>query len=316
MRTVGTLITSSLVALTLSSCGGGGGGGGGSAGMPTPPSPIPAGTFLAGTGGNFNDSAASLSFTGFNVTSSTSTSNGAQISLSTDPTTGQARFLNLNVPTGSGSNYVHTFDLSTAVATNSLLPGFVGVKDGAPFIDGSSPNTIILDQTLTFSSFGIWVNVQSVSFNTGTNVTTENGAAGAIAFGSMTPAAGIPISGNATYSGRALGISSTTNSQSLLAGTVTLNANFTAMTINGTLNLNDVTNGIAFANLTMPSTSIASGAGGAYNGTLTGSLPTGAVTSSAVNGHFYGPVANETAGTFAATDGTTHVVGGFGAKKQ
>jgi hypothetical protein len=300
-----------LSVIALSACGGGGGA---VPGVPSSSAASPlisAGTLLAGPAANFMDSADSFSFTANAVVTSAAATNAAQVRLATD-STGKTRFLTLNVPLGNGASYVHTFDLATAKAGSGPLLGFIGVNDGTMFPDGSTQHGIVLDPSLSFSSYGFWVNVQSFDATTG-----ETGALGGIAFGNLTPASGMPTTGSASYSGRTVGAAVDGTTQSLLAGTVNINANFGAMSVSGTFVINDVTSGIptSFATLTMPATAIAPGAGGAYNGTLVGALPGGAVTGSAVQGHFYGPQANETAGTWSAKNSVTTAVGGFGAKR-
>jgi hypothetical protein len=312
MRNISTFITG-LAVIALTGCGGGGGGGGsGSMGTPPPPgsasSLVAPGTFLAGPGGSFTDAADSLTFNGSSVTSASNSASGAQIGLTTDPSTGKTRFLSLNIPLGDGSTYSHTFDVAGAFAGSGPSAGLIAMEEGT-LSNGTVQNTLILDPSLTFSTYGIWLNAQS----------STAGATGAIAFGNMTPAAGIPTSGSATYSGKTLGtaLNLAQGTASVLTGTATFNANFTTMMISGNLNLNDVTNNVAFANLSMPATNIAASAGGPYNGSLTGTLPDGnPVASSDVHGQFNGPTANETSGTWSAANSNWRALGGFGAKKQ
>jgi hypothetical protein len=306
-----------LAVIALSACGGGGGGGGSM--QTTPSSSVPliaSGTFLTGPGGNFTEQAISFSFNGASFGLGAFALNNAQMSLTAD-STGRTRFLTLNIPVPNGQ-YMHTFDLASATAGTGPLGGFIHVRDGTTFPDGRSQHALILDPSLNFSTYGLWVNVQSFNGTTG-----GQGATGVIAFGNTTPTAGLPHSGSATYAGRTVGAAANGISQSILAGTVNLNVNFGAMTVGGTFAINDVTSGTAtpWATLMMPSTNIASvpfalGPAGTYIGTLTGSLPTGAVTSSTVQGHFTGPQANETVGTWSANDNRTHAVGAFGAKRQ
>jgi hypothetical protein len=312
MRNISTFITG-LAVIALTGCGGGGGGGSGGMAPPPPPgsasSLVAPGTFLAGPGGNFTDSADSETFSGNTVTSASNSASGAQVGLMTDASTGKTRFLSLNIPLGDGSTYSHTFDLAGAVAGSGPSAGLIAMQEGA-LGNGLFQNTLILDPSLTFSTYGIWLNEQQGG---------AAGATGAIAFGNMTPAAGIPTSGSATYSGKTLGtaLNLAQGSASILTGTATFNANFTTMMITGNLNLNDVTNNVPFANLTMPATNIAAGSGGAYNGTLTGMLPdNNPVATSDVHGHFNGPTANETSGTWSAANSNWRALGAYGAKRQ
>jgi hypothetical protein len=297
MRTVRTLIISSLFALTLSSCGGGGGGGGGGTPTPTPAVqtsfPMSASEAMTINGGNFISGA--------------STSNGAQVSV-TSPD-GVNVFVNVNIPLASGS-YTHSFNLTTAVADQGLAAPFLLMKDS----NGGVQNLLILNNTLNFSVYGLWETVTGTTTN-GLDI----GSIGGIAFGNTTPASGIPTSGTAAYNGTTIGAAVDGSTQKVLVGTVSLTANFPTMMINGSFNINSVganNTTTPWATLTMPNTSIASGvAGGPYNGTLSGNLPTGAITAGEVKGSFNGPAAQETAGVWAATDGITHAVGAYGAHR-
>jgi hypothetical protein len=300
--------------VALASCGGGGGGG--STMTVTVPAVaaapvIPAGTFLgsgnSGTvsGGSTDNLNITFAPTNalFTVTAGNNSPNGAQVTLTTDTTTGQTRFLQLSVPVANGT-FTDTFDLSTAVTLNPIAAQ-VNVGGSA-----SGESTIAFDPTLNFAVYGVWA--------TG----NTSGSLGGFAVGSLTPAAAItPSLGTATYTGGVLGEAvnnaATSNNLSILSGTFTLNANFGSMSVNGTFNINDATKGVTFANLTMPSTSIGSGAGGPFTGTLSGNLEDGnPATMSDVNGHFFGPTANETAGTFSVSNTNWTAIGAFGGKKQ
>jgi hypothetical protein len=295
MRAARTFITG-LAVVGLSACGGGGG-------TPAPtPTPAVQTSFMAGT--------EAMTFNGGTFNSGASSSNAAQVNF-TSPD-GMTVFVNVNIPLASGS-YTHSFNLTAAIADQGPLAAFLVMKDGTVFSNGSPQNLLVLNNTLNFSSYGIWENV------TGTANGLDIGSTGGIAFGNTTPVSGIPTSGTATYTGSTVGAAVDGSTQKVLVGTVSLTANFTQMNINGSFNINSVganNTTTPWANLTMPTTSIASGvAGGPYSGTLTGNLPTGAITAGEVKGSFNGPAAQETAGVWAATDNVTHAVGAFGAHR-
>ena len=286
----------------LAGCGGGGGGSP-SATAPSPPQNI-----------TFNGAADSVNFT-FNAPQfSNTTSNGAQVTVSPDGNGNVA--ITLNIPTGGGTSFSRTFDLATAVQTDPAgpIPGFITMNLGVLLPSGAPANILILDDTLNFASFGLW---QHFDFIDGTG--NSSGAMGGIAFGNATPVSGLPNSGSATFTGRTIGGAVDGTTRSLLAGTVSLTANFTQMTMGGTFTVNSVTSGtvVPWGNFTLAPTVIAASAGGPYGGinTLSGTIPGGAITSSSLNGQFYGPAAQETAGTWSVSNSTTHAVGAYGAAR-
>ncbi|HJT06026.1 MAG TPA: transferrin-binding protein-like solute binding protein [Stellaceae bacterium] len=293
----------------LAACGGGGGGGGGSSAMAVPPPPATA---------TFTPSQNSLSFANNAFTSASSDSDGGQITLTADAM-GRARFITLNIPLRGAASYNHTFDLSTAVLGTGSFAGFALVRDGGTLPDGSMPNNLILDldPNLSFSVYGLWLNVRSADASG-----HETGAVGGVAFGNLTPIGSLPTAGTATYTGRTIGAAITGTSSSFLTGTVSLSADFTHMTIGGSFNINAVTGPTSttpWGSFTLPSTGIvATGGSYTYGGinNLTGTIPGGALTGSSLNGHFYGPTGEETAGTWSVSSSTTQAVGAFGAKRQ
>jgi hypothetical protein len=302
MSRLGTLVIS-LGLAALTGCGGGGGGRPSSM-APPPPQNI-----------TFNGASDSVSFT-FNAAQlSNTTSNGAQVTVSPDDN-GNARFITLNIPTGGGTSFSRTFDLATAVQTDPAgpIPGFITMNLGVLVPSGAPANILILDDTLNFASFGFW---QHFDFIDGTG--NSSGAMGGIAFGNATPVSGLPNNGSATFTGRTIGGAVDGTTRSLLAGTVSLTANFGQMTMGGTFTVNNVTSGTAvpWGNFTLAPTAIAASAGGPYGGinTLSGTIPGGAITNSSLNGQFFGPAAQETAGTWSVFNSTTHAVGAYGAAR-
>ncbi len=297
--------------LTLSACGGGGGGGGSSPASPPPPL-IPPGTFLAAPGANCTGSActgpeSSVSFTNPGVFGSgTSSATGAQVTIATDAT-GKASTVTINVPAPGGGFYTHPFDLTTTgVAGTGPFAGFISAFDGVN-ADGSRRNQILLDPNLTYSSYGLWTNIPT---------SAAAGATGALAFGQLTPASNVPINGTFSYSGKTIGAMVDGTKSTPLIGSETLTANFTNMNLTGSFSLSTV----AASGATTPWTTLnispaANIMSGAYTGTVTGSISSGTV-SGPINGKFYGPTAQETAGTWSVSDGANiHAIGGYGAKR-
>ena len=160
---------------------------------------------------------------------------------------------------------------------------------------------------LSYSMYGAWAANDS---NTG-----SDGRFGAIAFGVQTQPASMPT-GSATYNGQALGMGMTGTSAFAFTGDAQVIANFagnsvtTAFSNLVTRDLN--TNALgSLPTLSGTSTIVTAPTGNAYSVSISGGGFIGAV-----DGNFYGPNAEETAGVFQAEDGTTMVIGSYGAKKQ
>jgi C-lobe and N-lobe beta barrels of Tf-binding protein B len=180
---------------------------------------------------------------------------------------------------------------------------------------------------LSYSDFGL---LSSTSGTTGTNV-------GGYHNGTPTALSGLPTAVTATYGGmfvgeaRSAGSTAVATPANALAGTANLTANFGSGAISGKV-----------SNLTTPTAYATGGgissspvgyglgmngtiSGGAYTGTAgftnaAGTAAAGSVTSSALNGGFYGPNATETAGALvvrgtAPTGTATVITGAFGAKR-
>jgi len=160
---------------------------------------------------------------------------------------------------------------------------------------------------LSYSMYGAWAINDS---NTGTN-----GRVGVIAFGVQTQAASMPT-GSATYNGQALGMGMTGASAFAFTGDAQVVARFGDNKVDTTFS-NLVTRDLnTNASGTLPTLSgtgsiVSTPTGNAYSGSLTGVGFIGAV-----DGNFYGPNAEETAGVFQAEGGGTTVIGSYGAKKQ
>lgn len=182
-------------------------------------------------------------------------------------------------------------------------------------------NDVGVANGLSYSTFGDW--------------TTYNGSNNLVGFGvysvgSQTPLSSMPTTGTATYSGGAIGavvVNSSGTSYGLSSSSVTLNANFGANSITGTI-----------ANISAYSVSNAGTApvgtmndinltGGTISGnSFTGSAAASSTPGTAVNitgatgsflGSFYGPAAQEAGGTFNLSSGSgassTLITGAFGA---
>jgi hypothetical protein len=156
---------------------------------------------------------------------------------------------------------------------------------------------------LTYVQYGHWRRSTTSSGVTSTNDTY-------VVFGARTPGASMPNTGSASYTTYLDGTYVNKNGVYAVTGAGGLTANFGAGTISYDANLNGAREGggtgIAFGALT-GSGSLSLG-GASFNGTGT---KNGGGFKLDVNGHFYGPAAQEIGGIFRLT-GSYNSVGGTG----
>ncbi|QIE41153.1 transferrin-binding protein-like solute binding protein [Rhodobacteraceae bacterium SC52] len=135
-------------------------------------------------------------------------------------------------------------------------------------------------------------------------------------FGSATPAASMPSSGPATYTGKSIGIASVTSGSGALIGFTSSDVtvatpDFNSVTIDST---NTTFSSLNANTLTNPD-SLDFNATGTISGTGFTASPTNAGRTGSVNGQFYGPSAEEVGGTFGISGSNVVYGGAFGAKK-
>lgn len=234
----------------------------------------------------------------------------------------EADILTLVIPTSSNSGETATLS-STALGGGgpiALAAQGTGTQSGLTSqnyqgsftYNSTTYNFTVSDvgatANLSYSTFGQWNITPSGS-------TTATASLGFYSVGSPTPAANVPTTGSATYTGGALGVASLNSSSTsyLFSGIATLNAVFSSGTISGaitginaysgqtnspagTLNDIDLTGGTISGNGFAGSASTSSTAGTAANFSgATGSF----------RGNFFGPAAQEAGGTFNLTNTTT-----------
>jgi hypothetical protein len=155
---------------------------------------------------------------------------------------------------------------------------------------------------LNYAAYGLWASGD----------TATAGRAGTFAFGNLTPTASVPATGSATFNGTTIGVGAATSGSTVYAlqGTAQIIANFATQSV--TTNLTNLgtkniwTNAVgSLPNLSGTSTI----SGNAYAGTIAGTGLTGTI-----NGNFYGPAAQETAGVWQASGGGNAWIGSYGAK--
>jgi hypothetical protein len=154
------------------------------------------------------------------------------------------------------------------------------------------------DAGYSYSELGLWT-------------TDEPGQVGFVAFGSPTPAAGVPKTGSATFTGVASGMIDTTSFDNLsgeyyfdpISGQIVLNVDFGSGSLSGSLALASDKHGSLGTHSLLP-IALASGTG-AFSGTFNSSHP----GFNEFRGLFTGPSAQEAIGAWALpvmVQGTLH----------
>jgi hypothetical protein len=160
-----------------------------------------------------------------------------------------------------------------------------------------------------YTSYGIWDDSLTTCF---LSTCGSSFFADAFFFGSPTRSSAMPRSGSATFNGTMDGYHSRfTQDVVALEGDATLVADFGAGSVNGSFH-NIATRpilgpGVDTFNDIQISAAIS---GGALNGTVVG----GAGGSGPIEGHFFGPAAEEVGGVFRMT-GNGHTIGAFAARR-
>jgi hypothetical protein len=155
-------------------------------------------------------------------------------------------------------------------------------------------------QGLTSSAYGLWA----------ATLGSPAGNMGAFAFGNQTPAASVPTSGSATFSGFTIGMGGAADGHSIfdLKGNVQIIANFASQSV--TTNLTNINASTYGAQTSVPDlTGTSPMTGNAYAGPISGGGLAGTI-----NGNFFGSAAQETAGVWQASGGGNAWIGSFGAK--
>jgi len=307
--------------LFLTACGGGGGGGGtppAPVPVPAPPGPVPAGT---------------LSFQSYGTTvayqpaSATALVTGAGVAGVAAAASGQGGTMTIIADQGGGATTV-AFIIPTTGATFTQQIVFTYWDDGGivsknvPTADQIAANLLgtwfppsgfksvstalfaqsIGAQYLNYAAYGVWA----------VSDTATAGRTGTFAFGNLTPAASVPATGSATFNGVTIGVGGSTGGSTLyaLAGNAQIVANFATQSV--TTNLTNLgTQDISTrATGSLPNlTGTSAISGNAYAGPISGTGLTGTI-----NGNFYGPAAQETAGVWQASGGGNSWIGSYGAK--
>lgn len=236
-------------------------------------------------------------------------------------------------PNGTTNNGV--FTLANPPAAGATLVGAIATLPGTILVAGTplalSATSLAGSVGLTWSDFGVWSIGDQLAAPLPTNaVVTYSAFAGGT---QLTTA--MPASGTATYTGAMTGVLAYTviGGSDDVGGSTSLNVDFGAGTISGTISgittaagATTVSPYATYAPLQTPPLSVPFSditvSGGIISGnsfTATATSPTiGGATIMTIAGKFYGPSANELAGTFTiseATPGAAHIlIGSIGAK--
>ena len=198
-------------------------------------------------------------------------------------------------------------DTSSAV---SGLSDHIVLNDSGGTYDvlAVNPKTSAFD----YQTFGVW--------RTGKDIASSTGTIGVLSAGLKTPAASVPTTGSATFTGKLLGVYVNANGiGNFVTGSVSINSDFVgrslAFSTSATQAINPTTGAAtAVSSLDMAGT-LAYGVGtNAFAGAV--SAP-GAGLTGTTSGAFYGPGAEEVGGVFnvKAASGVSFYSGSFGAKQ-
>jgi hypothetical protein len=213
---------------------------------------------------------------------------------------------------GSGSGIAPNNQLSVSKITKEMIQNaLINLKSNQP---------VVINEALTWSTFGVW----ATAFNNNGGPHDGQLAAGVYAAGSLTPANAVPTTGSATYTGDAAGFASvptpagdTTHTQATLNGTwdspMAITADFGKQTATASLsNPQFISGDPQGTKVALPS--LTSTTGTLSGNTIKTDLAGGGLTGN-VSANFFGPAAQEVAGTLTASGAGINMNGAFGLKK-
>lgn len=328
-RHLTTSLFAFVLSATLSACGGGGA----SISVPSPAPPampvLPTGIDYDGNGAPTDPLAAfttQASFQptarqGLEIVNVTAISDGVlSITPEASPTLTLAR-TTTGFDMTSGQNLAR-FDTRPESRRNSGTNTFAGCFENS--CTGSGLGLRLVEtkfnsgaaSTLSYSTYGAWRSIVSVIVVNGYGV---------FATGLPSTVSQVPTTGTASYTGGASGfvVIDIGDRSRNFNGTASLNADFAGRTINGSIS--NITTNIIIGNPqagTLGNIALNSGTinGAAFTGTAAGMAATGSYVNLAgatgqFGGAFYGPNANEVAGSFTLTSPEFTIIGSFGAKR-
>ena len=234
------------------------------------------------------------------ISNNPGTPNGAMDQISTSNTVTIASDANDNISSVA-------FNISTGGI--SFTPTFTGsaISYSSPFIEGTNGNTPgpsdvqFFAQALSYSGWGVWDSEPSTGVQ----------YSGVFTFGIATQPSSVPTTGTATYNGLTGGTGTNgPNSAFVFLGTAQVIADFSSHSVNTTFSALTESNLTTSAQTSIPDiTGAATISGNEYTGSISGGGLSGKQS-----GFFYGPSAQETAGIWNATNGSTVLIGSYAAK--
>jgi hypothetical protein len=204
------------------------------------------------------------------------------------------------------------FFFSTTATVSSLDNGAIDVM-----VKNTSPAGSIADVAMAGNPFALGWNYQS--FGIWNDLSTQS--IYAASYGSVAPVTGIPVTGQASFTGKLGGMYfSETAATALATANLTVSVDFSARTLSfsstGTrISLPGLPFSGSFSPLLDITGTLAYATG---NNSFSGTLKNvGGTMSGTSSGRFYGPTAQELGGTFALRSQTTPetFIGGYGAKR-
>jgi hypothetical protein len=226
----------------------------------------------------------------------------ATITLTTDAS-GNLRFV--TIPAGFINNLVSgAGGTGFSLTSPNTLDFAFQLNDTLAFTNEWSYtlSQVAAGQGLTSSAYGLWAATGD----------SKPGNAGALAFGNLTPATSVPATGSATFNGFTIGLGGATNGGAThaLQGNAQIIANFATQTVTTNLTNFSAYSYTSSVKISVPDlTGTSAMSGNAYTGAISGGGLNGTI-----NGNFYGPAAQETAGVWQASGGGNTWIGSYGAK--
>lgn len=303
------IVFATVCSLPMAACSGGGGG---VAAAPAPAAPAPV---VTPSGSPVNLQAAStrvaypaaavtavVTSTGTGSVINSASGQGATLTLGTDAS-GNLNAVVFNLPGLSLQYPAPLTNLSSQLSLDFIASALNNNLSRSSI--GTVLSQVAAGQILGASAYGLWLSTDA----------SNNAQVGSFAFGNLTPAASVPATGSATFNGFAIGTASTLNGGSLYAvqGNAQIIANFATQNVTTNLTNLTVQNEPYAPAATIASLPNLSGTSAITGNSYAGPIAGGAL-SGTINGNFYGPAAQETAGVWQASGGGNQWVGSFGAK--
>jgi hypothetical protein len=310
------LIAAAPIMLFLAACGGGGSGGGvNSTPAPTPspsPTPTPTPTPTPFTSWQAAPSNGNVALSGSTIEASYTS---AQFSSTTYSTAIKGN-TTLNVTTSAGkltgAKAEGSLSTVTFVEGDGSTLNYLAFRPSVIQLSSANNQSKLLaadpsQSSYNYMTYGAWI----------TGLTTGSGYVASYMAGAPTAGGSVPTSGTATYKGTAIGVYTYgQGSVDLVTSVANISANFTNRSLS--LSLSDTRGNSSHNELTISGTLTYSSGSGNFSGGVV-STTSNTTISGTAQGSFFGPAAQEVAGTFLLTGSTSsgrqQFTGSFGGKQ-